>query len=883
MRIGSTALLFVALGVRAFADNGAEPPKFRLPDTASPVRYTIDLTILPGEPTFHGAADIELTLQQTTPVLWLSGMGLSVESATLRIAGSSRTAKVLPGGENFVGFAFDPPAPPGAGTLHVVYSGKVQNSSSAGIFQMRDGQNPAWYVYTQFEPTDARRAFPCFDEPRFKTPWQLTLHVKQEHLAASNTPVVSDTPEAGGMKRVRFATTRPLPSYLVAFAVGPFDVVDLGKGGRKGIPLRIVLPQGRGDEAGFARTAIPQLLKLLENYFDTPYPYDKLDSVIMPISDFAMENVGLITYGHTTLLAKPAAATNAFERGCATVAAHEMAHQWFGDLVTTTWWDDVWLNESFATWMENKITDQWKPEWKMPVSVVQSTLGVMGLDSLATTRRIRQPIENDSDIANAFDPISYEKGAAVIGMFESWLGEKTFQNGVRLYMKQFADRAATTADFLAAIGAAAGRDVARPFDTFLDQPGVPLVTAELRCDGGTPRLAVSQRRSLPIGSRGDTKQTWMAPICVKYPAPGGEARECQVVSDPSAELKLTKASSCPAWVLANAGETGYYRVLYRGGMLDKLLADNGRRLSLAERVGVLGDVSALVTAGEIPPGDALALVEPFSKDPDWRVVSQTIGIAGILRSSIVPDELLPNAARFLRKVYGERAHQLGWMAKPGDSDDTKALRRQLVGLVAAAGDDEELIQQAKALAMQWMDDHNSVDANIAGTVVGIAAGKGDQALFDRMRAELRQTQDRRQRAILIGGLAGFRAPTLVNQRLALMLTGELDAREGGGAFPGSTGPESRRLPFEFVKQNLDALLKKLPREVGSDYAAYLPNVGSGFCTAADRADLAEFFQPKVEQYSGGPRILAQTLERIDLCIARRQALQPGLAAFLKKY
>ena len=880
MPIRSAAALFTLLAVGAGA--AADPPRFRLPATASPVRYTVDLTIVPGESAFRGSADIQFTVTESTAVLWLSASELTVESAALQAQGEARAARAIPGGDSFVGFAFDPPLAPGAGTLHVAYSGKIQSSSSAGVFQLRDGQNPPWYVYTQFEPTDARRAFPCFDEPRFKTPWQLTLHVKQEHLAASNTPVVSETPEPGGMKRVTFAPTRPLPSYLVAFAVGPFEVVDAGKGGRKGVPLRILVPAGRGGEAEFARAAIPELLNLLEAYFDSPFPYDKLDSVIMPIGNFAMENAGMITYTHPMLLSKPASATNSFQRTCAVVAAHEMAHQWFGDLVTTAWWDDVWLNESFATWMETKSGGVWKPEWKMPVSVAQSSLDIMKLDSLASTRRIRQQIQDDSDIANAFDGISYEKGAAVIGMFESWLGEQPFQNGVRLYMKQFADRAATTADFLAAVSKAAGSDVAGPFDTFLDQAGVPLVTAELRCGGAAPRLELAQRRSLPIGSRGETRQTWTIPICVKYPVGRAEASECAVVSDPSAEMKLTKAVRCPAWVLANRGETGYYRVLYRGGMLGRLLAHGGSHLTLAERVGALGDVNALVNAGEIPPGDALALVEPFSQDADWRIVSQTIGIAGMLRPPLVPDELLPNAARFLQQVYADRAHQLGWIAKPGDSEDTRTLRRQLVGMVATAGEDEKLRNEAKALALRWMDDRDSVDPNIAGTVVAIAASYGNRALFDRMRADLRSTTDQRQRGILIGGLASFRDPAIVKERLALLLTGEFDFREVMGAFFVAP-PDSRRLPFEFVRDNLDALLKRLPREVGSDFAANLPMVGSGFCSAPERAELEAFFKPKVDAYAGGPRILAQTLERIDLCIARRAALGPSLAEFLKRY
>jgi alanyl aminopeptidase len=859
------------------------PPTFRLPDTATPVRYAIDITAVPGDQTFKGKATIDVTVSAATPVLWLSASDLTMSGATLKTGGAAaRTAKLVPGGKDFAGFALDQPLQPGPITLQIDYTGKIQNTSSAGIFQLRDGQAPAWYLFTQFEPTDARRAFPCFDEPRFKTPWQLTLHVKKEHVAASNSPVVSETPEADGMKRVVFAATRPLPSYLVAFAVGPFEIVDAGKGGRKGIPLRLLVPIGHSGEASFSRSAIPDILKRLEAYFDSPYPYDKLDSVVMPISNFAMENVGLITYSTSILLASPANDTDAWRRSSATVTAHEMSHQWFGDLVTTSWWDDVWLNESFATWLEGKIVGQWKPEWKIDTATVQSTQGVMSLDSLATTRRIRQPIENDSDIANAFDSISYEKGAAVIGMFESWLGEKTFQAGVRLYMKQYGDKAATTAQFLSSISTAAGKDVTRSFNTFLDQAGVPLVTAELRCDNGPPRVALSQRRSLPIGSHGDSKQTWMLPVCVKYPVAGQTVRQCQIDSDPSTEMALTSAKSCPAWLLANDSAAGYYRVLYRGGMLNRLLADNGTKLTLAERVNVLGDVNALVNAGEIQPADALALVEPFSKDPDWRVVSQTIGIAGMLRSNYVPDSLRPNAARFIRKVYGERAHQLGWINKPGDSEDTKALRRQLVSLVAGAGEDQELIDQAKSLAMKWLDDRKSVDPDVAGIVLGIAASKGDGAFFDRLLGELRKTNDRRQRNALIGAIASFRGADFVRKRQQLLMSGEFDFREVT-AWGFATTAETRHMPFDFIKANLDALLKVLPREVGGDFASYLPAVGNSFCTAAERKELADFFQPKVADWSGADRNLAQTLETIDLCIAKRDALGPSLESFLKQY
>ncbi len=348
--------LVLILAATGFAAKTPEAPTLRLPDGVAPIRYAIDLTVVPDRDRFQGSAEIQVEIRQPQSLIWLNAEKLEISGATWSSAGHTVTATLAPGGDNFAGFRFPEPIE-GSGTLRINYEGHISRKSSAGIFQMKDGER--WYVYSQFEPTDARRAFPCFDEPSFKVPWQLTLHVPQNDMALANTPELSENAEANGMKVVEFAVTKPLPSYLIALAVGPFDAVSAGKVGKT--PLRIITPKGRGAEARFAAESIPQLLKLLEKYFGTPYPYEKLDSIVMPISNFAMENAGLITYGQSLLLAKPGSDTIGRQRECAIVTAHEMAHQWFGDLVTPAWWNDIWLNEAFATWMENKITGEWKP------------------------------------------------------------------------------------------------------------------------------------------------------------------------------------------------------------------------------------------------------------------------------------------------------------------------------------------------------------------------------------------------------------------------------------------------------------------------------------------------------------------------------------------
>ena len=869
--------LFLAAGSMLAAP---QPPALRLPDVAKPIHYAVDVTVEPGKDTFTGNVDIELAFLKGVKLLWLNAAALNIHSAVLDWGGKTVQAHVIPGGEQFAGFEF-PGEITGHGVLHIGYAGAISRNSSAGVFQLKDGGN--WYVYTQFEPTDARRAFPCFDEPNYKVPWRVTMHVHESDMALSNTAVESEKDEGGGMKTVRFHETKPLPSYLVAFAAGPFEAVSAGTLGKT--PLRVITPKGRADEAKFAAEAIPQLLRRLEAYFGSPFPFEKLDSIAMPISDFAMENVGLITYGQSLLLSKPGSDTILRQREFAETAAHEMAHQWFGDLVTTAWWNDIWLNEAFATWMETKITGEWKPEWDEDVSRVEQSQGAMQLDSLVSTRKIRQPIESDNDIANAFDGITYQKGAAVIGMFENWIGGERFRDGVRAYMKRHAGGNATTADFLAAIGEAAGKNIAPAFNSFLDQAGVPLVTASLDCADGIAKVNLSQKRSLPIGSAGADRELWRIPVCLTYESGGKAVGQCELMVDPKTEVKLNRAKGCPAWVLPNGGEEGYYRVRYADGLLVKAMAEGGAHLTLAERAGELGNAGALVATGDVTPETALGLVPEFSKDPHRQVVEEAARIAQMLKSDYTPRELRSKGAKFIRNVFGERAATLGWNPRPGEDDDTRLLRRDLVPFVATVGEEKTLVDQAGALGRKWLDDRAAVDPNMLSGVLEAAAEFGDQALFDRFLAAVRAEKDRRIRLVLFGALGSFRNPRIADEAMALLITGEFDARESFFAllFGPLNYPETRNLPFEFVRKNIDRLAAHVPREVGEDFAANFPFAGGAFCDATHRDEVKSFFEERVKKYTGGPRTLAQVLERIDVCIGQREALEPGLAQFLAKY
>lgn len=881
-----TAILSIGL-VLPFGFSGAvagepapTPPALRLPRTFLPTSYAARLVVTPTAATFTGRVEIEGELTETSQVIWLNAQDLTFEAAVLTTTSGARVPlEVLPAEKQFVAFRAAAPIPTGALKLSIDYGGAIDPVNAQGVFREED--EGAWYAFTQFEATDARRAFPCFDEPDVKVPWQITLEVPADSIAVSNTPLVSETQAPGGARIFTFARTRPLPSYLIAFAVGPFELIDAGRT-RAGAPLRVVAPRGHTGEAKWTVEATLPLLGLLEDYFGTPYPYEKLDMVAIPktLTFTAMENPGMITYVQSSLLQKEEESTISHRRRYAEVAAHEMAHQWFGDLVTMRWWDDVWLNEAFATWMAGKIVTAWKPEWDGDVDVVETKISAMGSDNLKTARKIHQPIDDDNDIQNAFDGITYSKGAAVIRNFELWVGSERFQKGIRKYLADHAWKNATSSDFLAAIGQTAGVDVATPFATFLDQVGTPLVSFRLACGtGSTPTLKLTQQRYLPVGSTASADELWQVPVCVRYAVGAHDARACTLMTAASAELPLTEATNCPAWVLPNAGGIGYYRMRPEDDLLSGLLVRGMKRLTLPERVGLVDDVEALVNAGGRPAAEALALVEPLARDTNRHIVGAAVDLA-YGPDEIVTDAVRPNYARFVRRTFGARARSLGWTPKKGESEDTRILRKRVVGLAADKGEDPELIAEATRLAWAWLDDHKAVAPDIVSLVLDVAVHNGDEKLYQRLFTDAKKATELSERERLLDALGGFRDPRISRTAMGLLLTDDFDPREVGGVmFAGLNSPRTRRQVYEFVKSNFDTIEAKIPR----DWVPYLVYSGTAQCDASLRRDVEEFFKSRVANAPGGPRILAQALEQMDLCIAGREAKRPSMEAFLAKY
>ncbi|HET9450097.1 MAG TPA: M1 family metallopeptidase, partial [Aggregicoccus sp.] len=661
--------------VRAAKPRGRpEPPKLRLGEHVKPTAYAVELTLRPDEPRFEGRVTIDLQLSQPTDVLWLHGRGLSVNQAHAQVGGHRVPLEPLQGGEDFLGFAAPQPLPAGSVVLSVGYTGPVSSREVDGVFRVREGAD--WYVFTQFEPLAARTAFPCFDEPGFKTPWTLTLNVPRGQLAVANTPQVEVQRRADGLQSYRFARSEPLPTYLVAFGVGPFDVLEARPSGARRVPTRILTPRGRREEATYAAEVTPVLLAELERYFGTPYPYAKLDVLAVPLLGGAMENAGLVTFNSGLLLSKPAEDTLSRQRRFAAVQAHELAHQWFGNWVTMAWWDDLWLNEAFATWMSAHLLVDWQPGWGESLARVAERSEALEADSLTTARRIRQPIESSNDVHNAFDGITYGKGAAVLRMVEAWLGQDVFRRGVQRYLGEHPHATATVDDFLKALSAAAGRDVAPVLSTFLEQTGAPLLGMRLECQKGAggAKLHLTQERYRPVGSAPGAAQSWRVPLCVRYGGATGEAqRACTVLEAAQGELALTEAKGCPAWVMPNAGGTGYYRSALEPAQLAALLGPHARKLTAEERVALLGDARALVQADRLPMAEAMRLARQYSGAPEREVVLAAVHLLGALREELLPEALLPARERLVRELFQGRARVLGFTPKAEEGEDARLL------------------------------------------------------------------------------------------------------------------------------------------------------------------------------------------------------------------
>jgi alanyl aminopeptidase len=848
------------------------------------------LTIIPSDEHFTGRTEIDGTLSAGTDVVWLNAELLDVTSASARSGGQEVPAEPVIGDDQRVALRFPRALPAGPLTLVLAFRGEISARESRGVFRRQSGGE--WYAFTHFEPTSARRVFPCVDEPSAKIPWTVTLHVPAGLRAFSNAPLLSQAPEAEGMEAVQFAQTRPIPSYLVAFGVGAFEVLDARPAGSKRIPVRVIAPRGRAPEGAWAARVSPEILESLEDYFGIPYPYEKLDllALISP-SLGAMEHVGLVTFPESQLLAPPEQDSVSRRRGYASVAAHEFAHQWFGDLVTTTWWNDIWLNEAFATWMQTKAIERWAPSWGMRAARVETRDRAAEADTLVNARVVRQRVEGYGDVWNAFDSITYEKGASVLRMFEVWVGEEPFRRGVQRYLRTHADGNATTDDFLAAISASADKDVAPAFGTFLDKPGVPRLRASLSCTrDGAAVLHLAQDRWLPRGSGGDRAANWQLPVCAAWGTGKARRSTCTLLDRPEADLTLDPGN-CPSWVLPNAGYAGYYRLQLDGDLRGRLL--RAGVLDDAEATGLLGDTRALVDGGAVSVAEGLSLAGRFARAGEHHVSNAAVELATV-REDFLSDRLGRAYASWVRGVFGPRARALGFAERPNENDETKLLRPAPVEFVARRGGDRFLIQQARQLAEQWLSRPGSVDAQTMSALMRTAGRFGTADFHRALLDKLERTATRRDRNWLLDGISAARDGALLDENVALAVSGKLDSEEVFKVLTGwGFGRRPRNLPSNTPPLDVEASRSRISAGIDSNWDALTAKdirgsslgvfrVVERSCSPEERGSAERLFAPRIPLILGGQRLFAQALERSDLCIVQKSREEAELERFFAR-
>jgi puromycin-sensitive aminopeptidase len=724
---------------------------FRLPASVRPVRYDARVSVDLDARTFEGSERIELTLDVSTREIVLhAGAELELERASCAAAGAggaSLTATVTRAKESDTAvLAFDRELAAGPAVLDVTWRGRFCDG-------LRGLYAAGGMAVTQFEAADARRAFPCFDEPGFKARWKLEVEGPAGYTILSNGAAESER-EEGGRKTVSFAETPRLPTYLVALACAKLGATS--PIGVRGVPVQTWCAPEKAHLAVFGQEVAVEVLPRLADYFDLPYGFGKLDQLGVP--DFeagAMENAGLVTYREIALLLDPATASLPVKKRVAEVITHELAHQWFGNWVTMQWWDDLWLNEAFATWMAFKIVDAWKPDWRVWLEYDVAKAGALHLDALASTHPVRAEVHNADEATESFDLITYEKGGGVLRMIESWLGEEKFRAGIRLYMRRHAQANAVADDLWGALEESSGQPVTELANAWIRHPGFPLV----RCERSGAQLVLSQRRFMsdPAASPGDT--LWPVPLVLRWRDGSGVREHRHLLRGPTESLTLP-ASGDVAWVCANAGATGFYRVAYDGAGLEALAAHLGD-LAPPERIALLADGWAQVRAGLQSPAQFMDLVARFGAEQDDAVLDELVGrLAGI------EHRLLDAAARekfqeFVRRLLSPGLAAVGWDPQPGEADGTRLRRAALVRALGLTARDPGVIAEGKArLDRSLAGDASALDANLQEAVVAMVARGGDAARFDAFRARFEQERDPAFKRRYLLAAAHFEAPAL---------------------------------------------------------------------------------------------------------------------------
>jgi len=847
---------------------------YRLPAHTVPSRYDLRLEPDFATLTFRGEERVALTLAAPADEIVLNAVELVIDEAlVVNDRGETfRGAAVLDEATERCRITFPSTLAPGSWRLRLAFTGTL-NDKLRGFYRSsyRDARGDTRRLAaTQFEATDARRAFPCWDEPAFKAVFAVTLAIDPALTAVSNTRVASERLEAG-KKVLRFADTIRMSTYLVAFVVGELEATEPETVGTTAV--RVWCVPGKRRLAAFGQETAVASLRFFEEYYGMPYPGDKLDLLAIP--DFAagaMENLGAITFRETALLVDATAASHTELERVADVVAHENAHMWFGDLVTMSWWNGIWLNEAFATFMEMLAVDAWKPEWRRWATFGVSRAAALSVDGLYATRPVEFPVRAPREADAMFDVLTYEKGASVLRMLEQYLGPAVFREGVRAYLRAHAYANADTGDLWAALGEASRQPIPEVMDGWIFKPGYPLVSARL--EGG--ELVLSQRRFTylpepPPGASGSAEpdQRWQIPVQARITAGASRAVERRLVAEAEARLPLAAE---PDEIVVNEGGHGFYRVGYSPELLERLL----RRLpSLApiERFNLVNDAWAITVAGLASLPDYLDLTARFGGERDRNVWSVLIGSWHALHRMVVPDDR-PRLAALVRARASEAFADLGWSARPGEDGVTRQLRADLIRVLGTLGDDRAVQARAEELYAAWGGD---ADPNVLPALIAILAHAGDGPRYREFLGRFQSASTPQEEQRYLYALAGFRQPDLLAQTLARTINGEIRTQDGPFVARALLmSVHGRELAWEFVKANWDTMDRQYPKHGLRRMAEGV----TGLVTPELERDVHAFVAAR--RLDLGGKTLEQYLEQLRVAVRLRAREGAALATYLAR-
>ncbi|UPT73752.1 MAG: M1 family metallopeptidase [Elusimicrobiota bacterium] len=829
------------------------PSSGRLTKAVAPRSYDLTLSLDPENAAFTGKVAIALDVKKSQSSLVLHSLDLTFTKITVAGRAIDVSRAIVDPKAETVTIPLDAPLK-GAAVVEIEYAGKM-NELMRGLYKSRgkNGDKAEAWSFTHLEPTHARRVLPSFDEPAFKASFKLTMEVPEGLTPISNMPKESDT-VSGGRRTVAFQPTARMSSYLLA--VFAARVVPISRKVGK-TTLTVWAAPDQIGQAKFALDAGEKALTYLNKYFGIPFMLPKLDMVAAPdFASGAMENWGAILYRDTSLLVDEKTASDAAKRRVAEVVAHEITHMWFGDLVTMGWWNDLWLNEAFATWVAYKVVDSWKPDWKVWDEFDQGKRSPLSIDSLPGTRPVRSDAATPAEIQAQFDPMSYQKGGALLRMIENYVGEKAFRKAIQAYMKKFAYGNAEASDLARELERASGKPVEKMMNRWLTQGGVPLVSVSAK--GRT--LSLKQERFSAFNLKSDT--IWSIPVVATYKLKGEKkARVASVLLDKrTAKVELPGKGELE-WLYPNAGELGYYRFSLDAASLSAVLARRSE-LSAVERAGLLNNLWAQVRAGNLPVETFLKSLSSFKGDESRLIIEDAFAYLKTIRQELAATETERDALGvFAADFFAAPLKKLGWDKRKGEDQEATMTRPTVLNAIALLA--PKALDQAAVNARlgKYLADPATLDAAIAPVILTAAARRNDPALFDAFRARLAAPKTPEQKSLMLRALAEFSSPELLDRYLGMTLSDEIRAQDAWMPYVWLLGnPATRERAWAFVKANWKALSAKLGPRGGTRVVG----AAAGLVSESWKNEVGTFFRDPANEIEMARKTLDQTLESIEL-------------------